>query len=500
MSFFNSDSDILDGCTEIFWIVIRFLVGLLTFLLFIKMFSRNANRALPPGPKRRPLVGNLLQLKGDEMFYVKLNELRKVHGDLLYLELGSVKMFIVFGHEMNKKLLQDEKDRFKFRPQWLIEVKSLGLSDGIVWSNGLQNDKLRKFAIPAVYPGLGPVTLTQRVQTESGMVVQELTKATGDSSVLKRIFYEAICNINFCVLFGDRYDYKDPEFIQFISIMDQLLQRGGVKNILNFFPFLQKLPESSKTKNSKRLLRELSSLIHTKIESARESFSNENITNLIDAYLAQESTTDAVTEENVCHIVRDFFVAGTENVAIGILWLVGYLTCHPDIQDKCRQSITETLKDKETIDMDDVVKMPYLEATVHETLRLANIAPLSVPHAVVEDVELDEFIIPKDTMVLTHLQSVHMDSNHWDDPSTFNPDRFIGPDGQLLKNDAFYPFSIGTRYCMASKLAQMEMNLMLCYILRNFKFSEGPKLLKHTQPGAFVEPETFNVTWTHIGS
>lgn len=75
---------------------------------------------------------------------------------------------------------------------------------GIVWSNGLQNEKLRKFALPAVHPGLGSVTLAQRVQKEADMVSKVLLKEKGDSSTLKKTFYQAVCNINCGLIFGSR--------------------------------------------------------------------------------------------------------------------------------------------------------------------------------------------------------------------------------------------------------------------------------------------------------
>lgn len=69
-------------------------------------------------------------------------------------------------------------------------------------------------------------------------------------------------------------------------------------------------------------------------------------------------------------------------------------------------------------------------------------APLSVPHATNEDLEFEGFSVPEGTMILTHLQSVHMDPKHWEDPETFIPDRFI-KDDYVVKRDAFYPYSIG---------------------------------------------------------
>ena len=86
-----------------------------------------------PGPRRYPVVGNLLQLSGNDMFYVKLNEFRKDYGDVLYLELGAMKMLVVFGHDEVKKILEDTQDRFKYRPSYLVEVKGLELFKGSVF-------------------------------------------------------------------------------------------------------------------------------------------------------------------------------------------------------------------------------------------------------------------------------------------------------------------------------------------------------------------------------
>ena len=46
-------------------------------------------------------------------------------------------------------------------------------------------------------------------------------------------------------------------------------------------------------------------------------------------------------------------------------------------------------------------------------------APLSVPHATASEVNFHDFTIPKDTMVLTHLESVHTDHHYWDNAMEF---------------------------------------------------------------------------------
>lgn len=68
-------------------------------------------------------------------------------------------------------------------------------------------------------------------------------------------------------------------------------------------------------------------------------------------------------------------------------------------------------------------------------------------------------------MVLTHLQSVHMDPVHWKDPGTFNPDRFL-ENGKLVTKEAFYPYSIGNRHAI------MSVDFYLCNNNNNIKEDE----------------------------
>ncbi|XP_052767758.1 cytochrome P450 2J6-like [Mya arenaria] len=488
-----------DGSTAL---VVTLTVGL-GIIVVARMSTRGKSRGggRPPGPRRLPILGNLTQLAGNGTFFEKLNEMRKTHGDVLYLELGAVKTLVVFGHDMVKRLLVDYADSFQYRPVWLVEIKSLQLSNGIVWSNGADNQRLRRFALPCVFPGVGKQTLEQRIQIEAEALMSQLHERSGDSATLKDLFFRAIGNINCSVIFGKRYEYEDAEFGEFLALMDSLLQRQGVKNPLNFFPILQRLPEGKKPKATREVLSKVSAFLHRKLVEARTDFDKDNIRGLLDMYLAQESDDNPIKEENVYHIVRDFFVAGTENVAIALVWLVGYTARDENVQDTCRKCVKEFLGERSCPGMEDIKHMPYLEATVNEALRLASITPLSVPHATQEEVEFEGYTIPRDTMVLTHMQSVNLDPAYWEEPDNFRPERFIKDDAVVSK-EAFYPYSIGPRYCLAAKLSQMELTIMFATLIKHFRFTtaagaEAPSL-RHTQPGAFVEPETFKVTWSSV--
>ena len=76
-----------------------------------------------------------------------------------------------------------------------------------------------------------------------------------------------------------------------------------------------------------------------------------------------------------------------------------------------------------------------------------------------------------------NLWAIHHDPNYWDKPEQFNVERFLSPEGKLIKHDAFMPFSVGRRSCPGEPLAQVELFMYLTMTLQRFKV-EAPKGVK----------------------
>lgn len=93
-------------------------------------------------------------------------------------------------------------------------------------------------------------------------------------------------------------------------------------------------------------------------------------------------------------------------------------------------------------------QMPYVEAAILEAQRFADIAPFSVTHAACEDVELNGLLIPKGSIVIPNIHSVHHDPALWGDPEVFRPERFLDEQGEVVKPEYLIPFFLGQ--CWAS--------------------------------------------------
>jgi len=59
-------------------------------------------------------------------------------------------------------------------------------------------------------------------------------------------------------------------------------------------------------------------------------------------------------------------------------------------------------------------------------------SPLAMPHMTTETVEINGYVIPKDTLILINLWSGSRDERIWGyRPDLFDPSRFLHPDGQV---------------------------------------------------------------------
>ena len=123
--------------------------------------------------------------------------------------------------------------------------------------------------------------------------------------------------------------------------------------------------------------------------------------------------------------LMDIFQAGLDTTATTILWVIAYLVNYPDVQEIVQQEIDHVIGSDRLPTLQDKGDLPYFRALVTETLRFNSIFPFLAPHKTTVDTALRGYNIPKDTIVLFNVCAMHHDPEAWQNPSEFNPSRFI---------------------------------------------------------------------------
>jgi len=129
-------------------------------------------------------------------------------------------------------------------------------------------------------------------------------------------------------------------------------------------------------------------------------------------------------------------------------------------------------------------KMKYLTNFMDETMRFAKLAPFA-SRVSSHDSVLGGHKIPKNTPVITAMGTIFDDEDVFKNPQEFNPDRF----NEKLPAYAFEPFGFaGKRKCPGYRMSELEGQMLLILILKNFKVSLVPGQVVERKYGLVTRP------------
>ncbi|XP_076441103.1 cytochrome P450 2J5-like [Babylonia areolata] len=351
---------------------------------------------------------------------------------------------------------------------------------GIISTSGPKWKEQRKTSLEILRAiGMGKNVLAEKIQEEITHYIQAIKDHQGAPAELHRLTLMSVSNISCNILFGRRFRYHDPDFSRYLDLQDQTSQLIGNSAPLNFFPFLQYLPgDLFHVKRVAENTLTIQKFIREQVQQHTENYhASAEPRDFIHAYLRQvykrQEQGDTVTsldETNLIHSCFDLYAGGTETVTTTIAWALLFLLHHPHVQQKCHREIRDTLGPRPILSITDKAAMPYVEATVMEIQRKANVVPLGLLHGLARDVNFRGYVIPQDAAVMPGLEMVLNDPDIWSDPENFRPERFIGADGEVTRKGEFMPFCVGRRMCPGESLARMELFLYLATLIQHFRF------------------------------
>ncbi|XP_066285435.1 cytochrome P450 2D4-like [Branchiostoma lanceolatum] len=339
----------------------------------------------------------------------------------------------------------------------------------------------RKFAMTTLRDfGVGKRSLEGKVNEEANALVQEFLSKNGQPFDLKITMQNAVSNIICSIVFGDRFEYGDHDFLRLISLLNATVEAkptviDRLSMILPVFRHLGLFVRSREEKSLK-MFQALQEFCGEQVEKHRATFDPNDIRDFIDAFLLEqqraqdEKSRENFSDKQLLEVLIDLFLAGTETTATTIRWTLLYMMENPEVKEKVHQEIDSVLGQTPP-SYAQRNQLPYTNATLAEVLRIKPIVPLSVPHAASRDTTLNGYNIPQEAMIMVNLWSVHMDPQLFPEPNKFRPERFLDQDGNFVKHEAVIPFSVGHRICLGEQLAKMELYMLFVSLMQRFTFN-----------------------------
>ncbi|KAG8954824.1 hypothetical protein FRC03_011345 [Tulasnella sp. 419] len=186
--------------------------------------------------------------------------------------------------------------------------------------------------------------------------------------------------------------------------------------------------------------------------------------------------------ETIIGITGGLALGGVVTITSLLQFMVLLAVAHPQFQRKVHEELDRVIGVDRTPTLDDMPSLPYLNAFIRETQRFRITGPLGIPHFAQEDQFYGGYLIPKGSTLIMNLWGALHDPAVFDDPDSFNPERFIrSPHGiksgaeetisaEAMKRLETLNFGAGRRKCVGLPMAVDVLVIAAANLFWAFEF------------------------------
>lgn len=203
----------------------------------------------------------------------------------------------------------------------------------------------------------------------------------------------------------------------------------------------------------KRILDRVDALYFQIIRERRATPEQQRGTDVLSLLLsATDEDGQTLTDQEIRDELITLVLAGHETTANQLAWTFERLTRTPDAH--------ATLKD--LVRRDDPAADAYVEATVHEAMRVRPVISM-VGRIIQEPWYFGDHVVEARTPVAVGSVLIHHREDLYPQPFAFRPERFLREDGTFQKPGTYtwLPFGGGTRRCLGAALAMAELRIVV---------------------------------------
>nr|WEQ50537.1 cytochrome P450 76AH59 [Salvia officinalis] len=452
------------------------LLAAVLLILATWFHSFRRRRNLPPGPFPLPIFGNMFQL-GSKPHHT-ITKLAKKHGPLMSIHLGSLLTVFVSSPEMAKVILHKYGQVFSGRTIAQAVHACDHHKKGMAFiPAGEEWRDMRKICRERMFSN-------QSMEASKGLREEKLLQLLGyvdkccqqgRSIDVREVSFITTLNLTTATLFSTQATEFDSKVtMEFKQIIEGVASIVGVPNFADYFPFLRPFdPQGVKKKADVyfgQLLGKVEGYLNERLQSRKTNPNapkkHDFLETLVDIIEAKEYN---LTMDHIKHLMLNLFVGGAETSTTSIEWIMSELVTQPEIMAKVKAELKSVVGDKKLVDESEMARLPYLEAVIKEVMRFHIPGPFLVPRRAESDQVVNGYFIPKGTQILINAYAISRDPDVWENPDSFEPERFLGKSIDFKGLDyELLPFGAGRRVCPGLPLAGAILNMVTATLIHNF--------------------------------
>lgn len=195
---------------------------------------------------------------------------------------------------------------------------------------------------------------------------------------------------------------------------------------------------------------------------------------------AESESGDRFSDDDVVNHMIFVLMAAHDTSTITLAMMGYYLAKHPAWQGRLRAE--SRALGKTAIGYDNLDALPAFELVMKETLRMC--APVGMlARQAVKDTQIQGHYIPAGTQLVLGLYPTQRMEPWWNDPDTFDPERFNDTRREDASHKyAWVPFGGNVHKCIGLHFGGMEVKAILHQLLQRFEW---------TVPDGYEPPMTY---------
>lgn len=428
---------------------------------------------LPPGPPGHLIQGHQAEFRRDPL--ALLTRTAREYGDLATIRFGPLRILLASHPDYVESVLVTNARIFRKGPA--LRRNSVLLGSGLLTSEGEQWRRQRRL----IQPAFGRERVTAYGEVMSAYA-QRAVAGWADGET--RDIHAEMMRLTLAIVAKTLFDADVESDSQRVGKALEAALESFNRHSTGIFTIPIWIPTRSNLQLRRARL-DLDSVIFRFINARRRD--SEDRGDVLSILLgARDESGQPMPMKQLRDEVMTLFLAGHETTAIALSWTFYLLSQNPEVESRLVSELESVLDGKPPTPA-DLSRLPYLEATVDESLRIYPPAWV-VARQSTAPFELGGYQFPEGTIVMTSQWVSHRDPRYFHEPEAFRPERWLEGLARQIPKYAYYPFGGGPRMCIGHSFARMEAALLLATVVQRYHLELAPGQAVVPQPSITLRP------------
>jgi cytochrome P450 len=454
------------------------LLGTLGLYIIQHILSISLARvALPPGPKKWPLLGNILDMPTTKE-WLTFAQWGQIYGDISSVTVLGRPLIILNSAKVAVDMLEKKSSKYSDRPVLPMGGELVGWKNTLVLvPYGDRFKEYRKYFHQLIGSRQSMTQFLPAEEQETHIFLQNVLHKPADLAAhVRRTAGAIILRISHGYeLQGD----NDP----FVDLADKATEQFSLSTapgafLVDFMPFLKYVPAWVPGAGFQRIAKAWSDTLNEMVDMpynfVKQQIAAGTAPPSFTANLLGNKMLSQEEEFNIKWSAASLYSGGADTTVSAIYSLFLALTLFPEVQKKAQAEIDAVVGNDRLPKFSDRSRLPYIDALAKEVLRWNVVVPLAVAHRVQAEDTHEGYLIPKGALVIPNIWQMLRDPRAYPNPSKFDPERYIASEGREPQQDPrTIAFGFGRRICPGLHLADASLFISCAMSLAVFSTSKA---------------------------